>query len=133
MKTTPLDPAVVARIGDALGVVNFAAFRTGVEDGHEQGFELSMGMSYDDLDHQWEYDIGTHIGASLAVRPVDAPILSPAAAKFIDGAPIPPGYTEQVSQLIRGAVDAEEHIGIEALDDYAEEQRRKESNREDKA
>lgn len=45
-----------------------SALACGMGDGHEQGFELSMGMSYDDLNCQWAYDVGTYIGASLAVR-----------------------------------------------------------------
>ena len=44
------------------------AFLTGVEDGKEQGFELSSGMSYEDLSRQWAYDTGTYIGACLRVR-----------------------------------------------------------------
>ena len=51
-----------------LDVTNVAALRTGIEDGFDQGFELSSGMSYDDLDDQWAYDVGTYIGACLAVR-----------------------------------------------------------------
>lgn len=64
----PLDPVMVEKLAFTLGILNNAAFRTGVEDGYEQGFELSMGMTYDDLNDQWAYDTGTHIGACLAVR-----------------------------------------------------------------
>lgn len=51
-----------------LGIKNMGAFRTGFNDGYEQGFELSMGMTYIDKLSQWEYDTGTYIGACLAVR-----------------------------------------------------------------
>lgn len=45
-----------------------SALTAGLDDGYEQGFELGMGMSYDDLDKQWAYDTGAYIGACLAVR-----------------------------------------------------------------
>lgn len=52
----------------ALHIDNVDALRTGFEDGKEQGFELSSGMSYEDLDHQWAYDVGTYIGACVGVH-----------------------------------------------------------------
>lgn len=51
-----------------LGIKNRAVFRTGLNDGFEQGEELSVGMFYNNLDDQWAYDTGTHIGACLRVR-----------------------------------------------------------------
>lgn len=56
---------------DALGLdpIHFEAYRTGLLDGFEQGFELSMGMSYDDLVFQWAYDTGTYLGACLQHHP----------------------------------------------------------------
>ena len=67
---SPLHPTMVQGLSDALRVKNFDAFNVGVNDGYEEGFELSMGMSYDNDVDQWVYDIGTHIGACLAVRPI---------------------------------------------------------------
>ncbi len=66
MKT--LNPVMVTEAGMALQIKNLPAFRTGVTDGFEQGFDLSTGMSYDDPSSQWAYDTGTYIGACLAVR-----------------------------------------------------------------
>lgn len=66
-----LDTLNRTALADAFGLTDSnhrAALRTGIDDGHEQGFELSMGMSYDDLDAQWAYDMGTYIGACWAVR-----------------------------------------------------------------
>ena len=48
--------------------VKIIPLRQGLLDGLEQGFELSCGMSFDDLDDQWAYDTGTHIGACMRVR-----------------------------------------------------------------
>lgn len=59
----------LAAIAKALHIENLAAFRAGYEDGKEQGFELSTGMSYDDPYDQWVYDVGTYIGACVAVHP----------------------------------------------------------------
>lgn len=39
------------------------ALTTGYQDGLEQGFELSSGMSYEDLALQDAYDLGTYLGA----------------------------------------------------------------------
>lgn len=41
----------------------------GLLDGYEQGHELSMGLTFVQLNDQWAYDIGTHIGASLRSHP----------------------------------------------------------------
>jgi hypothetical protein len=75
MNPTAIQLLVMAT-ADAIKIRNRAAFRTGVIDGFEQGFDLSMGMSYHDTFEgvppnvsQWEYDLGTYIGACLAVRP----------------------------------------------------------------
>jgi len=56
-------------VAAALGITNSAAFIAGYLDGKEQGFHLTVGMSYDDLHSQWAYDVGTHIGACAAVHP----------------------------------------------------------------
>lgn len=48
------------------------ALRQGHSDGYEQGAELALGMTYDDLDVQRAYDIGTHLGAWDAAHPVFA-------------------------------------------------------------
>lgn len=53
----------------ALDIENADAFRTGFHDGRHQGFDLSMGMTYDDPYSQWAYDVGTHLGACAAVHP----------------------------------------------------------------
>ena len=61
----------------AMEIEEEAQFMRGVEDGFEQGFELSIGMSYDlgeappevEARRQWAYDLGTYVGACLAVRP----------------------------------------------------------------
>lgn len=53
----------------ALSCKHPTAFDQGVRDGYEQGFELSLGMTYDDAQTQWEYDTGAHIGACLAAHP----------------------------------------------------------------
>jgi len=52
-------------LADALGVTNVVALRTGYEDGLIQGFELGTGVSYDDLDSQDAYDVGTYVGACV--------------------------------------------------------------------
>jgi len=52
-----------------LGVTNMPAFACGADDGREQGFELSVGMSYSNEMDQWCYDLGTLLGATLAVYP----------------------------------------------------------------
>ena len=59
----------IAALAAALDIFNVAALATGIADGMEQGFELSMGMTYEDADDQWAYDCGTWLGASMAVRP----------------------------------------------------------------
>ncbi len=43
------------------------AFYKGVADGEEQGSELSMGMTYENLDRQDAYDKGTYLGAAIHV------------------------------------------------------------------
>lgn len=43
------------------------AFIIGTRDGFEQGPELTMGMSYEDLRLQDFYDAGTHIGCALGI------------------------------------------------------------------
>ena len=63
-----LDGKIVEAVAKALEVKHEPAFVTGITDGFEQGFELSVGMTYTDMDYQWEYDIGAYIGACLAVR-----------------------------------------------------------------
>lgn len=45
-----------------------SALACGIDDGFEQGLELSMGMSYDDLDCQWAYDVGAWLGACMKMR-----------------------------------------------------------------
>lgn len=57
-------------IAQALGIEGngVSALACGMDDGHAQGLELSSGMSYDDLDCQWAYDVGTYIGFCLKVR-----------------------------------------------------------------
>lgn len=45
-----------------------SALACGIDDGYEQGFELSTGITYHDLDCQWAYDTGTYIGACLKLR-----------------------------------------------------------------
>lgn len=87
---------------------DLAALRQGIEDGHEQGFELSMGMTYDDIDAQWAYDIGTHIGACLAVRPKDHEVTENSrddawAVEMCDRAGI--GLVEAEEEEIRGRWD----------------------------
>jgi hypothetical protein len=57
------------RVAIALRISNLPAFLTGCADGKEQGFELTMGLSYEDEIDQWCYDTGTHLGACLAVHP----------------------------------------------------------------
>lgn len=42
-----------------------SAFFLGVEDGKEQGDELGVGMTYEDLNRQQAYDIGTRVGATI--------------------------------------------------------------------
>ena len=61
-------PIDANKLAAALNVINVAALNTGLDDGRAQGFELSCGMTYDDLDSQWAYDVGTYIGACFAVR-----------------------------------------------------------------
>lgn len=61
------------QVAAALHIQNVAALQTGYADGKEQGFELSMGMSYDDPHSQWAYDVGTHLGACVAVHPDAVP------------------------------------------------------------
>ena len=48
--------------------VKFHQFRVGVMDGIEQGFEISVGMTYLYLDHQFAYDTGTWIGTCWIAR-----------------------------------------------------------------
>lgn len=60
----------IVMLAYVLHVDNVEALRTGYEDGKEQGFELSSGMSYDNTESQWAYDVGTWIGAAVAVRGV---------------------------------------------------------------
>lgn len=75
MKKHPL--ALACAACRALDIEEEVQFMRGVEDGFEQGFELSMGMSYDlgeappdvEARRQWAYDVGTYLGACLAVRP----------------------------------------------------------------
>ena len=45
-----------------------SALWVGIDDGLEQGLELTSGMSYDDLEAQWAYDLGTYVGACLKLR-----------------------------------------------------------------
>lgn len=56
------------KLAAVLAISNIAALKTGFNDGVEQGFELSSGMTYNDEESQWAYDVGTHIGACVAVR-----------------------------------------------------------------
>ena len=42
---------------------HLAAFKAGVLDGYEQGSELSMGWTFNDIGKQDAYDVGTHLGA----------------------------------------------------------------------
>lgn len=63
-----IDQQTIALLAATLNIVNLDAFALGMEDGYEQGFELSTGMSYDDDESQWAYDTATYIGACLAVR-----------------------------------------------------------------
>ena len=61
----------VSAIAAGLGISDknaIKALNTGIEDGYEQGLELSMGMTYDSQLRQWAYDVGTYIGACLKVR-----------------------------------------------------------------
>lgn len=67
-KAIPLYQGDLIRLATVLQITNFAAFSTGLDDGFEQGFELSTGLTYGNTSDQWHYDIGTHIGACLAVR-----------------------------------------------------------------
>jgi hypothetical protein len=62
-----------AKLADVLGASpeHVRALDRGLVDGFEQGFELSIGMTYNDLDAQWAYDVGTYVGACLAVRDGD--------------------------------------------------------------
>lgn len=41
------------------------AFFLGINDGSDQGPELSMGFTFDEKDVQNAYDVGTYIGASI--------------------------------------------------------------------
>ena len=41
------------------------AFFRGVQDGENQGPELSSGLSYIDMETQNAYDVGTYIGAAI--------------------------------------------------------------------
>ena len=50
------------------GRYEVSALACGIDDGFEQGFELSSGLSYEDLGRQWAYDVGTYIGACLKAR-----------------------------------------------------------------
>ena len=59
----------IEALAEVLHVENVAALRIGYEDGKEPGFELSLGMSYEDECDQWAYDIGTWVGASIAAHP----------------------------------------------------------------
>lgn len=45
--------------------LTLAAFFLGVEDGKKSGDELGVGMTYEDLDCQRAYDIGTRVGATI--------------------------------------------------------------------
>lgn len=70
MKTA--DRLILPNVALALGIAetdDLNAFEQGAFDGFEQGFELSIGMSYDSIYRQWCYDVGTYIGSSIAVRP----------------------------------------------------------------
>lgn len=64
-KAVTIDLDAVARL---LGIGNTTPFKVGYADGFEQGFELIMGMSYEDDSAQWAYDLGTHIGAAFKVK-----------------------------------------------------------------
>ena len=55
-------------VATLLGISNTTAFKIGFVDGLEQGFELSYGVSYEDLSSQWAYDLGTRIGAAFGVK-----------------------------------------------------------------
>ena len=56
---------IVKLYGLKVGTSQHNAFLQGVEDGMEQGPELSSGMSYEDGDHQQAYDAGTWFGAGI--------------------------------------------------------------------
>lgn len=64
-----MDSKKIAALAAVLDIFNVEALATGIADGKEQGFELSMGMTYEDGNDQWAYDCGTWLGASIAVRP----------------------------------------------------------------
>jgi hypothetical protein len=66
-----------------------SALACGIDDGFEQGLELTSGMSYDSVEAQWAYDVGTYIGFCLKVRRVkmidrDA-VITGLASHIIDG------------------------------------------------
>ena len=77
----------------ALRIDEEVQFLKGVEDGYQQGFELSVGMTYElgeapadvEAKRQWAYDLGSYIGACLAVRPAEgkpqATVPKPCAVK----------------------------------------------------
>lgn len=45
--------------------LTLTAFFLGVGDGKESGDGLGVGMTYEDLDCQRAYDVGTRVGATL--------------------------------------------------------------------
>lgn len=73
MTTNTRQEVDLGALAAVLHINNVPALVTGYEDGKEQGFELSMGMSYDDDHSQWAYDVGTYIGACVAVHPETGP------------------------------------------------------------
>lgn len=83
----------IQQLAAALQIVNVAAFNTGYQDGLEQGFELSMGMTYDNDIDQWAYDVGSHIGACAAVHPDAKPKLAPKSMKAVFAGTIAGGFS----------------------------------------
>ncbi|WP_153235971.1 hypothetical protein [Glaciimonas soli] len=49
--------------------------------------------------------------------------------KCLDGTPVEPEYEERISKLISNAAAIELQIDIDDLEDYAEEQRKKENKK----
>jgi hypothetical protein len=69
LKMTEMEVGLMAAdVATALKITNTIAFLNGVTDGYCQGFDVSTGLSFHDLNDQWEYDMGTYIGAGLAKR-----------------------------------------------------------------
>ncbi len=65
MTTSKIDKYLIAQGFGIDSELDLSAFFLGVEDGKEQGDELDVGMTYEDLNRQQAYDIGTRVGAII--------------------------------------------------------------------